>query len=232
MKLFSLIYIAIEVVAGRNGTSSRIQELANDLDRIAPGASDWFVEWGREEALLESLETSLAGSPGSQPARFRDASTIAFYVFYKNPMITLSAFVAACANLARFLSMDVPEVKWTRIYTFEKALKECPKWLHAILSQLHHMGGITRKNAIDATKEFVGRHPQLRDDLKFSTEYVEQDIFQAYLSAMVRLWFENCIDAPAGSCLYNESIQRWVPSVEVSQRMTRFMLLAIVKASP
>jgi len=231
MKLFSLIYIVIGIVSGSGGPSSRLEELANDLDRIAPEASDWFVQWGREEALLESLEASLTGSPGSQPAKFRDATIIAYYVLYKTPGIQLPAFVAACTHIARSLRVNIPEAKWTRIYILQEALTRCPKWLHGILAQFHHIG-MTRENAIYAAQEFVRRHPHLREDLQFSTENVGQDLFKSYLSAMARLWFENCIDAPHGSCLYNEAIQRWVPSGEVSQRMTRFMLLAIVKAIP
>ena len=226
MKYISLI-CTISIVF--SAAMDPIQRLSADLDLIVPGGSDWFVKWGIEETLLDTVEAAMTGKPipHDAPKDMLNFATIGYYVLYKNPGITMTGFISSCSNIARNLNIPSSQTKWARFYTQQHSFTTCPQWLHNMLISLHRRR-LGLGDTINHVMKFIQENPGLRNSLNFPPS-TEERHFHVQIATLVTLWLDFCVDGPAGACVLNMSTERWEPILETRERMNRFMLLRILK---
>ena len=222
--------IGFTLVYRLGSTLIPIQQLANDLDRITPGGSDWFVKWGQEEILLDFAEAVLSRrispSAGSPKIPIGVAS-IGYFVLYKNPAITLSGFIAECSAYALSLNVQATQTRWARFFNLQQSFTTCPPWLHNKLTELK-LNRVSRSSIVREATDLIRQRPELSNEFRFHSSVPANEL-EIHYSTLVRIWYEFCIDAPSGSCQFDPAIQRWVPTIETHQRITRYMFLVIIK---
>ena len=228
---FIAIICTVPLVLGslQSSSTADMLQLASDLDRISPGASDWFVKWAQEERLLDMIEVAMSGRPvpPNAPKDLVNLASVGYYVLYKNPSISMTGFISTTNTLARSLNVSVSQTRLAKFFTQQLSYTTCPQWLHNHLSNLHRVG-MNRPSIIENIQQQILQHPELKNEFGFAIGSEERH-FDVQLATLVRIWMDYCIDAPADACVLNMETMKWEPSALTRARINRFMLLVILR---
>ena len=218
MNIVKFVVSSISLIAA----SSPTDEVAGTLEAEIPGSLDWFVEWAKEESLLDRYIAAVHGRiPLATNVPRITAIHAAYLLYYENPELPIQEFESILRRGIAENRIESSQSNANKLSGVLDFMTTVPESLFVVLAAGHTWHGSNPQRIAQDTREAFAVTPNALGQ----SEYFHLVRNEKQLVRFIRAWLIFCIESLNTSPTCHKDGEAWRLSPEAKKGLFRRIAL-------